>query len=545
MDGHYLKHYFLKHYLKEDGYIVWLCFTLRRFRFGAAVMAATMVLLVLFLNGLGALGVPGASMAEAQDDFKVSQESQEGQKSAAPQRDAMLPQKFENMPGLKIIINIPGYRLYLYKDNVLIREYPIAVGKAVSPTFLGECTVVRKVKNPAWYPPDGRKPVPPGPDNPIGSRWLGLSYDGYGIHGNNDPSSIGKAVSLGCIRMYEEDVQELYDLAPVGTPVKFIYKTILASVDPILARVTITVYPDIYRKGTNTIEAAYEELSLLPFMSRPVSQAGEQVVIGEGTGKPMGEGTRIEEEAQIGGEVRTERTERGVGMQAFRMKMNVNEFILDKVIKEAAGKPVAVPWGVSVIVNGEETGEVGFVDGNGVDSAMLPLEVARVLGAQARWDRASRQAQIDGTPVFQVRDVSGKPFVAAAALASAVGARLRLSVDRVGGGTASFTTPGLVLDGEELRGRVFADVDKGRFQVPLKPITDKLGLTLQWNASKGIAWVGALGITAEERSGRIYVDIRDIPFILPDIEAKWNPDAWVVELTTTRDDRASSPSHPD
>ena len=482
------------------------CSTLCRFRYGAAIPAVAMVLLVLFLNGLGACGTPGAGVAEAQEDFKVSQESHEDQKSAAPQRDAVLPQKFEDMPGLKIIINIPGYRLYLYKDNVLIREYPIAVGKTVSPTFLGECMVVRKVENPTWYPPDGRKPVPPGPANPIGSRWLGLSYNGYGIHGNNDPASIGKAVSQGCIRMYEKDVRELYDLVPVGTPVKFIYKTILASVDPVLSRVTLTVYPDIYKKGTNTLEAAREELSRLPFMGLTMSQTRQPAATGEGA-------------------------------RAFR----VNEFILERIIKEASGKPVAVPWGISVIVNGEETGEAGFVDGNSADSAMIPLEVARILGIQVKWDQVSRKAEIDGIPVSQVREIFGKPFVAAAVLASAIGAKLELNIDMVGGGVALFTTPRLVLDGEELRGRVLVDPGKTRIRVPLRPITDKLGLTLQWDASKRIAWVGSLGIAAEEWGGRIYVDIREIPFLLPYIEVKWNPDAWAVELSLTRGGRADLP----
>lgn len=158
----------------------------------------------------------------------------------------------------EIVVNIPEFTLYLYENGIVIKQYPIGVGTEVKPSVLGETEVINRVKNPTYYPirwwERGLEPIPPGPDNPVGTRWIGLGIPSYGIHGTNNPASIGHPVSSGCIRMYNHDVEELMDLIRVGTKVTLIYQTIRLSQDPLLNTKTITVHPDIYKYNTNTTE---------------------------------------------------------------------------------------------------------------------------------------------------------------------------------------------------------------------------------------------------------------------------------------------------
>lgn len=119
---------------------------------------------------------------------------------------------------LQIVVSIPERRLALVQGGEVLKLYDVAVGKPSTPTPEGKFVVVNRIPNPTWYGPQG--PVPPGKNNPIGTRWMGLSKDGYGIHGTNAPASIGKAASHGCIRMRQQDLEELFDLIPVGTSVE-------------------------------------------------------------------------------------------------------------------------------------------------------------------------------------------------------------------------------------------------------------------------------------------------------------------------------------
>ena len=108
-----------------------------------------------------------------------------------------------------ITVNVTARELTLFKEGKLFKTYPIAVGKPSTPTPKGNFTIINKAYNPG---------------GPFGSRWLGLSAPNgdYGIHGTNNPSSISKAVSNGCIRTYNSNIIELYNLAPIGTPVKIV-----------------------------------------------------------------------------------------------------------------------------------------------------------------------------------------------------------------------------------------------------------------------------------------------------------------------------------
>ncbi len=104
-----------------------------------------------------------------------------------------------------IIVHTASRRLELYEGGRLIGSYPIAIGKAHTPTPHGNFSIVSKHINPG---------------GPFGSRWLGLSIHGYGIHGTNNPSSIGTAASKGCIRMHNHDVENLSRSVDIGTTVK-------------------------------------------------------------------------------------------------------------------------------------------------------------------------------------------------------------------------------------------------------------------------------------------------------------------------------------
>lgn len=105
----------------------------------------------------------------------------------------------------KIVINTTDNILTLYKDDEFYKSYSVAVGKDSSPTPKGKFKIKTKSKNPG---------------GPYGARWMGLSIPHYGIHGTNNPSSIGKDVSRGCIRLLNENVIELYDIVPIGTEVE-------------------------------------------------------------------------------------------------------------------------------------------------------------------------------------------------------------------------------------------------------------------------------------------------------------------------------------
>lgn len=109
----------------------------------------------------------------------------------------------------RITINISERRLYLIQDNKIFKSYPVAIGKLASPTPKGTFQIVNVAVNPG---------------GPFGVRWLGLNapYGDYGIHGTNDPSSIGKAISNGCIRMHNKDILDLVKYVWVGTVVKIV-----------------------------------------------------------------------------------------------------------------------------------------------------------------------------------------------------------------------------------------------------------------------------------------------------------------------------------
>ncbi len=127
--------------------------------------------------------------------------------------------------GPVIVVTRATNTLRLYNGRKLVRTFPVATGQAIYPTPAGVWRIMNKQRDPWWYPPTydawakGLKPVPPGPSNPLGTRWMGLNAPGVGIHGTDAPTSIGYSASHGCVRMHVPDAEWLFEHVRVGTPV--------------------------------------------------------------------------------------------------------------------------------------------------------------------------------------------------------------------------------------------------------------------------------------------------------------------------------------
>lgn len=159
-----------------------------------------------------------------------------------------------------LIVNLPSRTIEFFVGDTLMKEFPVAIGKPSTPTPLGNYSIISKEVNPAWYPPDQKgKVVPSGPSNPLGYRWMGIWHT-YGIHGTNAPWSIGGAVSNGCIRMYEEDVEELFEKVNCGTPVRITYDRVKVRVNP-TGQILLSVYPDVYGYRAVTVQDIRNKLN--------------------------------------------------------------------------------------------------------------------------------------------------------------------------------------------------------------------------------------------------------------------------------------------
>ncbi len=155
--------------------------------------------------------------------------------------EVVLPNRFVLPPGPRtgLVLNLAEYRMYYYPEpkageTAKVHTYPMSIGRMDWETPLGRTEVIAMAKNPAWYPPqsvrdehaaDGDplpRVVPAGPDNPLGTRALRLGIPGYLIHGTNRPAGVGMRVSHGCIRMFPEDVEFLFERIRVKTVVRIV-----------------------------------------------------------------------------------------------------------------------------------------------------------------------------------------------------------------------------------------------------------------------------------------------------------------------------------
>jgi lipoprotein-anchoring transpeptidase ErfK/SrfK len=121
----------------------------------------------------------------------------------------------------RLEVSLSRRRVTLYRENTEIKSYPVAIGSPEYSTPTGVFHIIQMVRNPAWRNPLTGSIIPPAhPANPLGRYWIGFSTEGpiwFGFHGTNAPESIGKAVSHGCLRMYNQDVEELFSIVQLGT----------------------------------------------------------------------------------------------------------------------------------------------------------------------------------------------------------------------------------------------------------------------------------------------------------------------------------------
>jgi L,D-transpeptidase ErfK/SrfK len=183
-----------------------------------------------------------------------------------------------------LILNVPEMRLYYFPKPGLgkvpvVTTHPVSIGRMDWRTPLGNTQVVAKQRNPAWYPPPSLKKeaaasgealpdvVNPGPDNPLGRYAVRLAIPGYLIHGTNKPYGVGMRVTHGCVRMYPEDIETLFDVVTVGTPVQIINQpikvgwldgTLYLEVHPPLAEDGVK-YGDIMQAALDAISDAVSE----------------------------------------------------------------------------------------------------------------------------------------------------------------------------------------------------------------------------------------------------------------------------------------------
>ena len=199
-----------------------------------------------------------------------------------------------------ILINIPQRMLFNFSQGQLLAAYPVGLGKPDWPTPEGKFKIYQKETNKTWEVPKSiqeemrresqivRAEVPPGPDNPLGKHWLGLTLWGYGIHGTIAPSSVYDFRSHGCIRLHPDDIAALYDMVKKGTPGRLVYQPVLlAVVDD--GRILLEVQPDIYEKGINpaqTVRELAEANGLSPDINWPLVE--EAIAAQDGLAREVG-----------------------------------------------------------------------------------------------------------------------------------------------------------------------------------------------------------------------------------------------------------------
>jgi L,D-transpeptidase ErfK/SrfK len=200
---------------------------------------------------------------------------------------------------VSLVINVPQRMLFM-DDGERVSGYPVAVGRRDWPTPLGDFTIVVKEEQPTWDVPvsiqeemrrEGRpvvETVPPGPDNPLGSFWLGLSLGSIGIHGTNAPSSIFRTTTHGCIRMHPDYIRVLFPQLSPGTRGRIVYEPVLVARTS--EGIFLEAHPDVYRRTKGDPLAAVRQIASFAGLTGEIdwTRAASVVNARRGIAEPIG-----------------------------------------------------------------------------------------------------------------------------------------------------------------------------------------------------------------------------------------------------------------
>ena len=201
----------------------------------------------------------------------------------------IIPER-SSYPGYLInVVELRGYRFFPEKSEV--RTYPIGIGVLDYESPIGKhLSVANKSVNPGWHIPPhlqakyGMSYMPPGEDNPVGDRWMGMAPGHYGLHGTCYPQGVGRLVSHGCNRHYPEDIHELFDITPVGTTVEFIYEPV--KIGYLHGRIFIEVHEDMYEKIPDMLQYATKKIEERG-LSRRIDWPKVLKAVAEESGAPL------------------------------------------------------------------------------------------------------------------------------------------------------------------------------------------------------------------------------------------------------------------
>ncbi|HWR43751.1 L,D-transpeptidase family protein [Sporomusa sp.] len=370
-----------------------------------------------------------------------------------------------------ITVNLPSRTIELFSGNNLVKEYPIAIGKPSTPTPLGNFSIIYKEVNPAWYPPDQKgKIVPSGPENPLGYRWMGIWSD-YGIHGTNAPWSIGKVVSNGCIRMYEEDVEELFDKVSYGTPVQITYDRIKVRTNA-KRQILLAIYPDVYGYGSVTVTDIRNKLN------------------------------------------------------AYRLNPLVTDDFLRKLLSEANGSQVVIASQFRVKVNARLINEPGLVV---QDVQYVPVHpIAEALKQKINWDEKTKTVQCGSSSVPGMSS-GNMVYVAAANIRTLFGGELSWNAAE-----DTLSLGKLVVFINEKPVNLEINMVQGILAVPVLDLAETMGRKVKWNKETQVLVVTDKGQSSKvpvDMIGTVpYIKITNINQYF-DAYVYWNEQAKTIELT--------------
>jgi lipoprotein-anchoring transpeptidase ErfK/SrfK len=167
-------------------------------------------------------------------------------------------------PARRVVVSLADRKLAVVEAGRVVKIFATAVGAPESPSPTGSFEIVNRLAKPTWY--GHGKVVPPGKSNPIGTRWMGLSVQGYGIHGTNAPASIGHNASHGCIRLRNGDVEELFEMVAVGDAVE-LYARRTAELEAIFGAATVATVAEV-----PAASAAVAKVAEVPAVSAAVNR---------------------------------------------------------------------------------------------------------------------------------------------------------------------------------------------------------------------------------------------------------------------------------